>query len=112
MIIRREDMKKQLVAMIVAGAMVASMVPAVAAYAEEAESAAAGTEESTDTTEDEKKEPSKSAYLLAEGYEIMDGLTIPVGLTNKDLEADDLEPEMAEKLISWGIDYLTSNILE
>ena len=91
-------MKKQLVAMIVAGAMVASMVPAVAAYAEEAESAAAGTEESTDATEDEKKEPSKSAYLLAEGYEIMDGLTIPVGLTNKDLEADDLEPEMAEKL--------------
>ena len=30
-------MKKQLVAMIVAGAMVASMVPAMAAYADEAE---------------------------------------------------------------------------
>ena len=83
-------MKKKIVALLVSGAMVASMVPAISAYAGETEGNAAA--------ETEAESASKSAYLLAEGYEILDGLTIPVGLTNSDLEADDLEPELAEKL--------------
>ena len=45
-----------------------------------------------------KMETSKSTHLLAEGYELVKGLTIPVGITNKDLEADDLEPQNAKKL--------------
>ena len=45
-----------------------------------------------------KMETSKSAHLLAEGYELVKGLTIPLGITNKDLEADDLEPKNAKKL--------------
>jgi acetyl esterase/lipase len=43
-------------------------------------------------------ETSKSAHLLAEGYELVKGLTIPLGITNKDLEADNLEPKNAKKL--------------
>ena len=42
--------------------------------------------------------PSKSAHLLAEGYEIMDGLTVPVGINNVDLDVEGKEPENAEKL--------------
>jgi acetyl esterase/lipase len=83
-------MKKTLVALLVSGAMAASMVPSAFAYAGETESNAAA--------ETEAESASKSAYLLAEGYEILDGITIPVGLTNSDMEADDLEPELAEKL--------------
>ena len=83
-------MKKTLVALLVSGAMAASVVPSAFAYAGETEGNAAA--------ETEAESASKSAYLLAEGYEILDGLTIPVGLTNSDLEADDLEPELAEKL--------------
>ena len=45
-----------------------------------------------------KMETSKSAHLLAEGYELVKGLIIPLGITNKDLEADDLEPKNAKKL--------------
>ena len=83
-------MKKRIVALLISGAMIASMIPAAFAYAGETEGNAAA--------ETEAESASKSAYLLAEGYEILDGLTIPVGLTNSDLEADDLEPELAEKL--------------
>jgi acetyl esterase/lipase len=39
-----------------------------------------------------------SAHLLAEGYEVMEGLVLPVGLTNKDMNAETLEPKNAEKL--------------
>ena len=83
-------MKKTLVALLVSGAMAASMVPSAFAYAGETESNAAA--------ETEAESASKSAYLLAEGYEILDGITIPVGISNTDMEADDLEPELAEKL--------------
>ena len=59
---------------------------------------AAGTEKQSETGKDEKKAPSKSAYLLANGYELMDGLTIPVGISNKDLGVEGQEPKNAEKL--------------
>lgn len=42
--------------------------------------------------------PFHSAHLLPEGYELVKGLTIPVGTTNADLEADQLEPKKARKL--------------
>ncbi len=41
---------------------------------------------------------SKSAHLLAHGYEMMEGLTVPVGISNEDLDAEDAEPKNAEKL--------------
>ena len=41
---------------------------------------------------------SKTAHLLAQEYKLMDGLTLPVRISNKDLEAETLEPEKAEKL--------------
>ena len=71
-------MKKKLVAMIIAIAMIVAIGSVVTAYAEKA--------------------ASKSAYLLAEGYEIMDGLTVPVGVNNKDLDVEGKEPKNAEKL--------------
>ena len=40
----------------------------------------------------------KSAFLLADGYEVVKGITIPVGITNKDLEIEDMEPKKGEKL--------------
>ena len=40
----------------------------------------------------------KSEHLLAKGYEIVKGLTVPVGTSNKDLEVENLEPKNAEKL--------------
>ena len=41
----------------------------------------------------------KSAHLLAEGYEAMvDEAPVPVGISNKDLGIDELEPTNAEKL--------------
>ena len=40
----------------------------------------------------------KSAHLLAEGYEQVKGLTVPVGTTNKDLNVERLEPKNAKKL--------------
>ena len=45
-----------------------------------------------------KMTTSKSAHLLAEGYDLIEGLSIPLGITNKDLEIDGLEPENAKKL--------------
>ena len=42
-----------------------------------------------------KNEP-RSAYLLAEGYEPVIGLTVPVGTSNKDLGVNDQEPKNAE----------------
>ena len=47
---------------------------------------------------DNTKGASRSAFLLAEGYEAVKGLTIPVGISNKDLEIEDMEPKNAEKL--------------
>ena len=40
----------------------------------------------------------KSERLLAEGYELIKGLTIPVGTSNKDVGVEGQEPENAEKL--------------
>ena len=65
--------------------------------ADTAKDTKAETTETSETT-DEKQEGSKSAHLLAAGYELMEGLTIPVGTTNKDLDAENLEPKNAEKI--------------
>ena len=54
-------MKKRIVALLISGAMIASMIPAAFAYAGETEGNAAA--------ETEAESASKSAYLLAEGYE-------------------------------------------
>ena len=40
----------------------------------------------------------KSAHLLPEGYEAIKGLTVPVGMTNADLGAENSEPKNAEKI--------------
>ena len=40
----------------------------------------------------------KSEHLLAEGYDLLKGLTIPVGTSNKDMGVEGQEPEKAEKL--------------
>ena len=40
----------------------------------------------------------KSANLLAKGYELIDGITVPVGTTNVDLAVEGKEPKNAEKL--------------
>ena len=50
------------------------------------------------TTENEKQQSLKSAHLLAKGYDPVIGLTVPVGISNKDLGGEDSEPENAEKL--------------
>ena len=68
-------------------------------YAQEATSnAPAESEEQAETTTEEAEGTSKSAHLLAKGYELMEGRTIPVGTTNADLDAETLEPENAEKV--------------
>lgn len=41
---------------------------------------------------------SKSAHLLAKGYELINGVTVPVGTSNKDLEVEGQEPKNAQKL--------------
>ena len=40
----------------------------------------------------------KSANLLAKGYELIDGITVPVGTSNVDLEVEGKEPQNAKKL--------------
>ncbi len=40
----------------------------------------------------------KSASLLAKGYELIDGITVPVGTSNTDLGVEGKEPQNAEKL--------------
>lgn len=40
----------------------------------------------------------KSAHLLPEGYEVVKGLTVPVGITNADLGVENSEPKNAEKI--------------
>jgi acetyl esterase/lipase len=92
-------MKKKIFAIVLTLAMGFSF----SVYAEEAAVETADAESEAEAgaeteAEAEAEAASKSAYLLAKGYEIMDGLTIPVGITNTDLEADTLEPEKAEKL--------------
>ena len=96
-------MKKELLPVILTLTMGLSF-PAFAG--ETAADTAAGTEETTEAaaeeTKDEAKVGSKTAFLLADGYEPMDGLVIPVGVSNKELEAENLEPEKAEKLTIEG----------
>ena len=40
----------------------------------------------------------KSANLLAKGYELIDGITVPVGTSNIDLNVEGKEPQNAQKL--------------
>jgi len=40
----------------------------------------------------------KGANLLAKGYELIDGITIPVGTSNVDLDVEGKEPQNARKL--------------
>ena len=40
----------------------------------------------------------KSSNLLAKGYELIDGITVPVGTSNTDLAVEGKEPQNAEKL--------------
>ena len=44
----------------------------------------------------------KSEHLLAKGYEIVKGLTVPVGTSNKDLEVENLEPNILKFLPDLG----------
>ncbi len=97
-------MKKKLVAMILALTMGISLTACAGAasgnpHAEavtQAEAVSTGT--AVEAAEEETDGASKSAHLLAEGYELMEGLTIPVGTTNEDLNIENLEPKNAEKL--------------
>lgn len=83
-------MKKKLLAT----ALVLTMGLSLSACALETEAnAASGTENTVETGE-----ASKSAYLLADEYELMKDMKIPVRTTNADLEAERLEPEHAEKI--------------
>ena len=51
------------------------------------------------STKNEKQKSLKSEHLLAKGYEIVkDESTVPVGISNRDLEAENLEPQNAQKL--------------
>ena len=47
---------------------------------------------------DEKQENLKSVKLLAKGYEPVIGLTVPLGISNKELGVENLEPKNTEKL--------------
>ena len=89
-------MKKKMLAAV----LMLTMGLSFSVYAEEAAvDTASGTEGSAGTENTvETEETSKSAYLLADEYELMKGLKIPVRTTNADLEADTLEPEKAEKI--------------
>ena len=40
----------------------------------------------------------KSTNLLAKGYELIDGITVPVGTSNVDLAVEGKEPQNAKKL--------------
>jgi len=40
----------------------------------------------------------KAADLLAKGYELLDGITVPVGTSNKDLDVEGKEPKNAKKI--------------
>ena len=67
-----------------------------------AEETAAETESTSETAQDEGQTAMKSADLVAEGYELMEGVTVPVGTTNKDLEVEGKEPKNAEKITIEG----------
>ena len=49
-------------------------------------------------TNNEAKENSRTAHLLAEGYEPVIGLTVPVGISNEELGVDDSAPKNTEKI--------------
>lgn len=59
---------------------------------------AAVTDVSSEAAKNDSKASSKSSHLLAEGYELLDGVTVPVGTTNKDLKVEGKEPKDTEKL--------------
>lgn len=66
--------------------------------AENSELSALKMESASKTANDETGTVSKSSHLLAKGYEVMDGITVPVGISNEDLGSEGLEPKNAEKL--------------
>lgn len=66
--------------------------------AKEAEAESTETTEATDPAADDEENRTKSGYLLAAGYEFLDGVTVPVGTDNKSLEVEGQEPKNAEKL--------------
>lgn len=49
-------------------------------------------------TKDAAQEPSYSSHLLAEGYEPVIGLTVPVGISNEELGVDGSAPKNTEKI--------------
>ena len=56
------------------------------------------TENASVTAKDKAGATLKSAGLLAEGYELLAGVTVPVGTSNKDLGVEGQEPKNATKL--------------
>ncbi len=90
-------MKKKVLPIILTLAMVMGL--SLSAFAaEKTEDKKTETKEASEEKKDESGSASKSAYLLAEGYEFMDGVTVPVGTSNKDLEVEGQEPKNAEKV--------------
>ena len=59
---------------------------------------AAVTAVSSEAAKNDPKASSKSSHLLAEGYELLDGVTVPVGTSNKDLKVEGKEPKDTKKL--------------
>ena len=49
-------------------------------------------------TKNDTQETLRSEYLLAKGYEVVKGLTVPVGTSNNDLGVENLEPKNAQKI--------------
>jgi len=56
----------------------------------------------SETAQAKTKATLKSADLLAEGYELLAGVTVPVGTSNEDLGVQGQEPKNAEKLTISG----------
>ena len=88
----RDSMKRKMITLILALTMGVSL----AACSQQPADTSAGTEASA--AAEEEPALKSSAHLLAEGYEVMEGLVLPVGLTNKDLGVETLEPKNAEKV--------------
>ena len=77
-------MKKKIVSVILAAAITFAFSASVFAEGT-AKDVGTETKETSETAAEEKKEDSKSGHLLAAGYELMEGVTIPVETDNKTL---------------------------
>ena len=58
----------------------------------------AANDSAVSTAETGTESPSKSAHLLADGFELMEFIKLPVRLSNEQLGIEGLEPKNAEKL--------------